>query len=501
MKRPEYAAGVTAIYRKYIDMYYASEKKAFAVDKKDLNMLQNLYIRSELQDGYYHRYNGPEMITLTKPGYRGTDENLVNEIHDRYMKNPLKAEVYGSISLIKESPVTLCLKFKDTEITTHGATVSKAIKTAVTDADVKKQMKKTGNTDFIFSKLDIQMDEDAFLPLKALNELRRQAFETLENKLHEPQRQKREESLKQDLRESIEDEKITVLHQVESANNGERNTPHIRSRQLQIFVSTREQCVKACDFSTDISLTVPAHLIEGDEEDRMISLLSKRAGAGGSVWIKLPDVLRKKDLGSVERLIPLIGGFAAGVVVSDLETYGYLKEQNYTGKICLNHHLYVWNQESMEFWNERVYSFQAPLECNKHEWERLDSPRFSYLCYGRIPMMVTANCIRKTGNHCTKAAVTIEESLTDRYGKDFPVEVNCNYCYNIIYNSVPLSLHGYLEQLKGLPGKFLRLDFTTESPSQMELIVSQYEEYLSGGKYDFSFLKEYTTGHFKKGAL
>ena len=39
------------------------------------------------------------------------------------------------------------------------------------------------HTDFIFSVLEIDMEEDIFIPLKALNELRRQAFETLEQQL------------------------------------------------------------------------------------------------------------------------------------------------------------------------------------------------------------------------------------------------------------------------------------------------------------------------------
>ena len=116
-------------------------------------------------------------------------------------------------------------------------------------------------------------------------------------------------------------------------------------------------------------------------------------------------------------------------------------------------------------------------------------------------MMVTANCIRKTGLHCQKTEVSLEESLRDRYGADFPVQVNCNYCYNVIYNSVPLSLHGYLDSIKALPGSCLRLDFTIESPAEMEAIIREYEKALEGRAYDFSFLKEYTTGHYKKGAL
>ena len=52
-----------------------------------------------------------------------------------------------------------------------------------------------------------------------------------------------------------------------------------------------------------------------------------------------------------------------------------------------------------------------------------------------------------------------------------------------------------------LAGQGLRLDFTTESAEEMKKIVDAYAEYLNAGRADFSFMKEYTTGHYKKGAL
>ena len=71
----------------------------------------------------------------------------------------------------------------------------------------------------------------------------------------------------------------------------------------------------------------------------------------------------------------------------------------------------------------------------------------------------------------------------------------------MIYNSVPNSLHQNLEQVNKLKGNGIRLDFTTESEREMEQILEAYTEYLETGRADFSFLKDYTTGHYKKGAL
>ena len=116
-------------------------------------------------------------------------------------------------------------------------------------------------------------------------------------------------------------------------------------------------------------------------------------------------------------------------------------------------------------------------------------------------MMVTANCIRLTKGACRGKGRSFEDSITDRYQTNFRVQSNCYHCYNVIYNSVPLSLHQYLDQIEGLEGKGLRLEFTTETSEEMKKIVEEYVKYINNNKVDFNFLKEYTTGHLKKGAL
>ena len=44
---------------------------------------------------------------------------------------------------------------------------------------VAASIKKTGNTPYEFAELDIDMDDDIFLPVQALNVLRRNALERL----------------------------------------------------------------------------------------------------------------------------------------------------------------------------------------------------------------------------------------------------------------------------------------------------------------------------------
>lgn len=484
MKRPEYVAGVTSIYRKYLDAYYKNPKAKFQISEEDRELLRSLYIRSEIQDGYYHRHNGREMITLTKPSYSGMKEEIGNRIYDTYIQTSKKAEVEGSVSLKKGQHIELQLSCQGKTISCYGGSPEAAQKRPVSKEDIEKQLKKTGNTDFVFSKLDIQMEEELFLPLKELNELRREAFTKLEEALTDEVKEERRSSL-------VPYRKTTETKTVEKTAGG-------TAKAIHISVLTKEQCQKACTCSGVERLYVSGDLVLEEETELLVSLQS--FAKSRSVYLMLPEILRDEHLAQVDRILKNAGEFAEGVLISNLETYGYLLEKGYTGRIALNKSIYLWNQESLRFW-EGASTMTAPVECNVHEWKSLQTPKMEYVCYGRIPMMVTANCIRKTHNACRGKGVSLKESLTDRYQAQFPVQVNCNYCYNVIYNSVPLSLHPYLEQIKNLSGASVRLEFTTETPGELAQIVKEYEKWQKEEACDFSFLKEYTTGHYKKGAL
>ena len=52
----------------------------------------------------------------------------------------------------------------------------RAINKAISLEDVDKQLKKTGNTLFNFKNLDILLDDNLFIPVKVLNEIRRESL-------------------------------------------------------------------------------------------------------------------------------------------------------------------------------------------------------------------------------------------------------------------------------------------------------------------------------------
>ena len=528
MKRPEYVAGVTAIYRKYIDLCYKSGRQNIKIEKKDWEALKALYIRTDIQDGYYKRHNGKEMVTLHKPSYSGIDENFAASIYEKYVKQPLKAEVSGFATLKKGRPASLQIMFKEHIAYVEGNIVDSAQKRPIGRGDVDKQLKKTGNTDFEFSFLEIDMDEDIFISLKSLNELRRLAFEELEQQIKHSVENIRRRSLEENnkskrISPKKENDYDNIVKNLENDENrfGIKNVYESMSKQknreetgrvnegidrtgivndkkqLRVLVSSYKQCQIALKHTGVGRIYVSGDLLL----DAKTEFLRELVNTPKEIWIKTSEILRAKDYSKLERIAEVSKDFAKGMLISNLETYSFLKYHNYAGQIALNYHVYIWNQEALGFWEDKAQSFLMPVECNIHEWKQLQNEKAEYLCYGKIPMMVTANCIRKTKGACRNAGVSFEDSITDRYQTDFAVQTNCNYCYNVIYNSVPNSMHQNLEQIMKLKGKGIRLDFTTENECEMNGILNAYAEYMQKGQADFSFIKDYTTGHYKKGAL
>lgn len=71
MKKPEYVAAVTAMYRKYADLYLEKGRAGFAVEPEDREILMDLYNRGGFHTGYYERHNGADMLCSDRPNHAG----------------------------------------------------------------------------------------------------------------------------------------------------------------------------------------------------------------------------------------------------------------------------------------------------------------------------------------------------------------------------------------------------------------------------------------------
>lgn len=99
MKRPEYAALVSHIYRKYVDFYYEvglEEYNEFIKHpefKKDIVHLQDIYNRGGFSEGYGKQYHGKSMMSLTRPNHSGTLVGKVVKVEGSHVSIKLEEAI------------------------------------------------------------------------------------------------------------------------------------------------------------------------------------------------------------------------------------------------------------------------------------------------------------------------------------------------------------------------------------------------------------------------
>ena len=102
------------------------------------------------------------------------------------------------------------------------------------------------------------------------------------------------------------------------------------------------------------------------------------------------------------------------------------------------------------------------------------------IAYGRLPLMITENCIIH-GRAGTCICGSTKTNLVDRTGSRFPVLRDGDTCRSQLFNSKKLYWADKLQSLRGLGLWGLRLNFTTETPQQVDAILNDYTR---GGTFD-----------------
>lgn len=489
MKQAEYAAGVTSIYRKYIDLYEQYGREAFHVEKSDEKKLESLGSRSGFTTGYYTRHNGSDMITFSKPNHTKTDEKLHETIRETYLQKDLQRKIKGNLKLFCGKNATLSVGTGEAEVQIFGEPVEAAQKKPLDKKTVSEKMQKTGNTSFVFESLEIEMDDDIFVPIGQLNALRRDALHALEEKLLADTGRigmaVKPESHKSDI--GTRNVRTADIHTVDFATT--------------VSVQTAEQlaCVCKTAYVTRICLDADTFLRTEDISDLQKAYQSIKI-AGKEACFILPVIFRERTRQRYERLYDMVFAIPFdGIIVKNYEEIGFLQRHAYTGTVMADHDLYTYSNRTQEaFAQNGICQNTVPLELNYKELRHRDCSNSELFIYGYLPLMVSAGCIFKSLKKCQK-----KESLCylkDRYGKRFAVRNYCTDCYNILYNSSPLALFGMRQEVESIHPRSLRMQFTTESVKETEKILSFFEKiYIQKGKWEQNDWKDYTNGHMKRG--
>lgn len=491
MKRPEYAAGVTSIYRKYLDLYEKNPKN-YGVTSEDRQILLDLYQRDGFNQGYYHSHNGKEMMAVVNQKEQNKkqkiagkrNELLFEQLKKEYLDTKKQEKINGNFILFANSPAILDLDFQDIHVQVMGDIVEEAKKQPLSADRVEKQMRKTGQTPFVFDTLEIMTDEAGFLPMQSINELRRQGLEELEKEILKKYRRALPERTENSREKSCE--------------------AFGKNPVFYASVETKEQ-LEAVLEEKDIQ-GVYCHISMFDKKQRwkeVFETMYQVHKQGKEFYLALPYMLRDGQLAGEEQEFLKIAEQCEGFLVRNLEELGYLSKLGLLQKAVTDYSVYAFNDNAKNTLDKLgIMRTTVPLELNGKEIHARDNKNSEMVIYGHYPMMISAQCIKKTCGKCDKNSSLVK--LKDRYGKYFPTRSFCDFCYNVIYNSVPTGLLEEAPQLFGEGFASLRLNFTVETKEKVKNLLDMFlgayaQENKNVKKKNPKEMPEFTKGHFKRG--
>ena len=500
MKSPRYTAGVVRIYRKYLDRYLEYGSEGYYVEPEDKKELLDLFDRGGFTSGYYTRHNGRDMIALKeKPEFRETNKELFDFLDREYVETEKKEPVEGYAYLAEGLPSVLTLTCGDISVTVSGQEPQAAKNQPMTREKVIRQLGKTGATAFEFTELEAEVCGALFLPIQALNELRREGFEALTEAIQNQWRRKAPEAGE-------------VQNGADSGEKSSRaagcagpvpdESAGKRPMYLTVSAETGDQLSAALAVPEVRRICLDASSFQPERWAEFVQLIHQ---AGKECYLTLPHIFRTHAIGFFRtyRSCLELAGFD-GLLIRAFEEIQWMREEQISLSASFDASVYAWNHGAVHTLKEEQAAFiTAPWELNSRELEpvfeacRREGLPAELIVYGRAPMMVSAQCITKTVKGCSKCPSLLW--MKDRTGARLPVQNHCAFCYNTILNPLPVSLHGCADSVKRLAPEGLRLCFTIETGEETKAVLNAFAaEFIRGENAEPPFT-EFTRGHFRRG--
>ena len=437
MKRPEYVAVITGIYRRLLD-----EKRRPTAE--EARQLEQAFSRSGFTDGYWLGKKGTQMFG-TRPENAPEPKELFAEARAQYEngRENRKIPVNLRLTVRRGEPVRLggaCAVHGGAAFAMGtGAVPEEARNRAVTAEELRQRLSKTGGTVFTADRVEIELDEGLMVPASVINGLRRELLDELAAR-----------------REDIPHRRV-----LEAAALPDAPEPP-KTMRFTCSVLKAQQVTAALLAEKPAIVYVPIEELE-------------RLDAGldwgeTELCAVLPRIFRTADEPVLRQLLERHPE-ATAVAVGNLGHLPVVRGLGRTlrGDFGLN----IFNSRALLFWREQgLSSATASFELR---WQQVRDLNKHLPCeaivYGRLPLMVTENCVTRCNVGCTHGAGSV---LTDRTGAQFPV--TCGYgCRCEIQNSRTLFLADKPEIHRcGLT--YGRLRFTTETPEQCAAVLRRYKD-------------------------
>ena len=436
MKRAEYVATVTAVYRKALD----EGKVTPAMDEA----LLTAFNRQGFTDGYYtNRVDGhmfgiredikddPKWLQAARQSYETGETPLVDVTFRAVVTSS------GSSLTVRDPDGRSCM--------VEGPVPEIARNFPLTGAMLAERLAKTGGTPFRCVEVRTQVEPGLTLSAASINAMRRDALNQLTA-----------------LRARREQMPL-------GRPKGYPDIPgHTGLPGLAIQVTSREQLTARLMNLETTMLYVPVHILAAD------SRLCRKLAERHRLAAVLPRIVHDQEIPALEETLRTLR--ALGVKDALVGNLGLLQTVRAAG---MRSHgdfgLNIYNSGAMFAAREmELASVTVSFEMTLPQIRDLSKPvNTQLIAYGRLPLMVTEQClIRNRTGQCTCHLGSMK--LTDKTGAEFPVIKDGASCRSVVLNGKKLSWLDRQDDLNRLGLWAVRLCFTTENSQEVDRVLADY---------------------------
>ena len=433
MKRPEYVAVVTRVYRQALDSGVVTRAMA--------ENLMTAFNRQGFTNGYYTGRIGADMFGVREE--KKDDEQWAKEARKTYESVEVGLVPVRFAAIVRQGESSLSVVDPENRVcTVKGPAPEPARNQELTAQMLSDRLSKTGGTPFYCEEARCHVDPGLMLSAAAINSMRRDALNQL-----------------------------TALRARRDLPKLSRPAPmprHSGSRQepeLTVQVTTKEQITGRLLKMNPKVLYVPIHILMED------AAWTKDLAKNANVCAVLPRIAHDGDLQKLVRAMQALRGVGIDQILAG--NLGHLVAASECGmQVRGDFGLNLYNSYAMVSAREMellsaCVSFEMTLPQIRDLSKEVPA---EMLIYGRLPLMVTENCLIKgrTGECSCHLTGT---KLTDKTGADFPIIKDGNSCRSILLNGKKLYFLDRQEDLSHLGLWAVRLCFTTENPREVDQIL------------------------------
>ena len=405
-------------------------------------------------------------------------DNALNSFKTENRKIPLNIKLFIQNNKNISAVVNSCYKYDLYKNLNFEYTFNIIPNTSINkplDKDtIIKQFSKTNNSIYEFKKIEIILDDNLFLPISSLNDLRRTILENIE---------------KQTLDKIKRTSNCCYTPIVSNASNLKNNY------KISLLLNDLNLEYDYSKLNGVHNLYIPLKFFVNKNYENILKVLNKKF----STYIYLPTIIRANYRNLFyDNIVNTTKKYnIKGIVLSNISNFMLISDlykSNKNLELIANYTFNIYNNETINKLNElQISRYTVSPELNKLSILNLyGNPQKELIVYGKIPLMNMNYCLLGKSNKCYPNCNSLCTNknryfLKDRLGLHFDIVPDNIQTVTTIYNCKTLSI---------CPTDFnldcARIDILYENIDEINNIINTVK---LGKKFEG---KQYTNGNLNR---